>query len=1154
MAAAYRLVVSTVNYYNSVVIDQRFQQAIHYCTGTCQTFRHGVDCIVVHHSVCAELLHIPVSGVKNAAHAPIFLPEENGLSLAESEENHQILPGIPKSKKVSVVQSTCNLKDIAGEAISFASGKIKEFSLEKLKNSNHVTYRKGRKVKSDSFNRRSVDFDLIFGHYGNDGNYPSFGLLRSSSLEEKPAPHSNSLETNMASLFLQNLSEENLITQILEKHKLDSPSSGTDIKMCLDILLKCSEDLKKCTDIIKQCIKKKSGSSISDGSGRDSFSSSETIYMNVMTRLASYLKKIPFEFLHPGHTENTDLTEFISNLPDLQPAPFSPIFGTEQPPKYEDVVQLAPETGQFHSVEFQEDKHDSMKTGTIKSLQTNPTKSPSNSLRNLELNDPRTMETVQLKPQTLTMNPLESVSSDFMETLYIEEESDGRKVFDKEKRTENSFNQECLEMNKAKSEFIDHNSSLEKSPTLVQAETLGRVFEKTFALSKEDSTPKVTKVEEKNHIGIMKPNNQEEIDKLLLDLECFSQRMENTLGEPLAKSCDPKSLNNHNPLVGQTTLDLEPKSNDSSPLQKSPSSSLTRIIENNGHKIEEEDRALLLRILESIEDFAQELVECKSGRGSLSQEKEMMQILQETLTTSSQARSSVCQNHTSDKTKDSPAVVLIQQSPEVIKVQNKQEKKHGTPLVPAASVGSSPRPLSPLLHVNNVASNVPLSINIPRFYFPKGLPDACANHEQTINSIEMAFTEVEDQKADIYEMGKIAKACGCPFYWKAPMFSAAGGERTGFVSVHSFVAMWRKLLYNCHDDASKFVYLLAKPNCNCLEQEDFIPLLQDVVDTHPGLTFLKDAPEFHSRYITTVIQRIFYTVNRSWTGKITLTELRKSNFLQTLALLEEEEDINQITDYFSYEHFYVIYCKFWELDSDHDLYINQTDLSRYNDQASSNRIIERIFSGAVTRGNVVQKEGRMSYADFVWFLISEEDKRNLTSIEYWFRCMDLDGDGVLSMYELEYFYEEQCERMEAMGIEPLPFHDLLCQMLDLVKPELDGKITLRDLKRCRMAHIFYDTFFNLEKYLDHEQRDPFAVQKDVENDSPEPSDWDRYAAEEYEILVAEESANEQLQEGSFEDYDADEPVPPSELGNKGDKIVISSLSEKCGKLHSVDEE
>lgn len=63
----------------------------------------------------------------------------------------------------------------------------------------------------------------------------------------------------------------------------------------------------------------------------------------------------------------------------------------------------------------------------------------------------------------------------------------------------------------------------------------------------------------------------------------------------------------------------------------------------------------------------------------------------------------------------------------------------------------------------------------------------------------------------------------------------------------------------------------------------------------------------------------------------------------------------------------------------------------------------------------------------------------MLSIEYWFRCMDLDGDGVLSMYELEYFYEEQCQKLEAMGIEPLSFEDCLCQMLDLVKPEGEGQ-------------------------------------------------------------------------------------------------------------------
>ncbi|XP_066562902.1 serine/threonine-protein phosphatase 2A regulatory subunit B'' subunit beta isoform X2 [Amia ocellicauda] len=426
-----------------------------------------------------------------------------------------------------------------------------------------------------------------------------------------------------------------------------------------------------------------------------------------------------------------------------------------------------------------------------------------------------------------------------------------------------------------------------------------------------------------------------------------------------------------------------------------------------------------------------------------------------------------------------------------------------------------------------------LSESIPKFFFPRGRPKANLNVDTLISRIEKAFSQFPNERATIEDMGKVAKACECPLYWKAPLFCAAGGDRTGFVSVHKFIAMWRKTLQTCHDDASKFVHLLAKPGCNYLEQEDFIPFLQDVVNTHTGLRFLREASDFHSRYITTVIQRIYYNVNRSWTGKITCSELRKSSFLQNVALLEEEEDVNQLTEYFSYEHFYVIYCKFWELDTDHDLYIDQKDLARHNDHAISHKMIERIFSGAVTRGRKSRKEGKMSYADFVWFLISEEDKKTATSIEYWFRCMDLDGDGVLSMYELEFFYEEQCQKLENMAIEPLTFEDCLCQMLDLVKPESEGKITLHDLKRCKLSHTFFDTFFNIEKYLDHEQKDPFSV--DAETEGQEMSDWEKYAAEEYDILVAEEAANEQYNDGYENAIDPIDHQISNELSLRSEK-------------------
>ncbi|VDP87216.1 unnamed protein product [Echinostoma caproni] len=208
-------------------------------------------------------------------------------------------------------------------------------------------------------------------------------------------------------------------------------------------------------------------------------------------------------------------------------------------------------------------------------------------------------------------------------------------------------------------------------------------------------------------------------------------------------------------------------------------------------------------------------------------------------------------------------------------------------------------------------------------------------------------------------------------------------------------------------------------------------------------------------------------------------------------------------------------------------------------------MIDRIFSGTVTRGTAF-KEGVMTYPDFVWFLLAEEDKRHPRSIEYWFRCMDLDGDGLLSMYELEYFYSEQVARMEEMGIEPISFEDCLCQCLDMVKPVLVDKIRLSDMKQCRLCHIFFDTFFNLPKYLQHEQRDPFANLRDIEEGLNELSDWDRYAAEAYEMLVAVEGGNQEDgvddEDGEDEELEEEHEVESPSTG-AGSKIDTATRKE-----------
>lgn len=330
---------------------------------------------------------------------------------------------------------------------------------------------------------------------------------------------------------------------------------------------------------------------------------------------------------------------------------------------------------------------------------------------------------------------------------------------------------------------------------------------------------------------------------------------------------------------------------------------------------------------------------------------------------------------------------------------------------------------------------------------------------------------------------------------------------TKYISCDQFLVVWRQLIGQAYDLAAKFIHLLTFGQRSYLLPDDFVPLVQSIIDDHPGLKFLRAAPDFHLRYIQTVIARIYYNINRSWTGKINVNELRRSNLLAVLLVLSQEEDINQITDYFSYEHFYVIYCKFWNLDQDHDLLISKEDLARHNDASISSRIIERIFSGSivVSSNSLIRQTGKMSYSDFVWFLLAEEDKKHVRSIEYWFRLMDLDGDGYISIYEMEYFYYEQTKRLELMNIEPLPFLDCACQILDLVNPKEKSKISLADLKRTKMAPIFFDTFINLEKYLEHESRE-FVSTRDLIQDGVLISDWDRYASEEYENLVTEESS------------------------------------------------
>jgi len=488
---------------------------------------------------------------------------------------------------------------------------------------------------------------------------------------------------------------------------------------------------------------------------------------------------------------------------------------------------------------------------------------------------------------------------------------------------------------------------------------------------------------------------------------------------------------------------------------------------------------------------------------------------------------------------------------------------------------------------------------IPKFYFPKGRPvdnNIKLKIDEQLNNIELLF-KTNDNQLNEQEFWRITEICELPRYISAALFKKVANDPEDIsqvkVSFEDFKSIWIDIKSN-NFDLDSLIFSILKPTNreklrgkeDYLIQDDFFVVINDVVQYHPGLEFLSNMPIFQNRYIETVISRLFYSKPRNWNERMTLNEFRKVKFTQKLInLQDEDDDININRDIFSYKHFYVIYCKFWELDKDHDMKINRNELAKYDQFSMTPIMIDRVIEGY---GKVTSNDGKilksgwrdkiddyklnnnqskidnfstlqeafrnvsiknknlilnnfakdynneddpniMLYKDFIWFILSAEDKGTTQAIEYWFRCLDLDGDGIISVFEIEQFWIEQYQRMiEWRTVDIWSFNDFLCYLLDMIQPENKNIITLADLKRSKNTPLFFDMLFDIKKYEMHLRcMDPLFreanevwIVEGISNDSINTDEeekkiklegWEKFAERTYEQLAYEEMQAQQYQ-------------------------------------------
>lgn len=338
---------------------------------------------------------------------------------------------------------------------------------------------------------------------------------------------------------------------------------------------------------------------------------------------------------------------------------------------------------------------------------------------------------------------------------------------------------------------------------------------------------------------------------------------------------------------------------------------------------------------------------------------------------------------------------------------------------------------------------------IPLFYFPYGRPPTAIEAEMACRELRLALNVIAGEVLAPDDFAALARACSLPGYFKTALFRAAGGEKDRPVTKERFCNYYRHLVANFPDESSRAVHVLARDR-DYLTQEDLRPLFEDFFDMHPDMRFLLKTPQFREPFIATALTKYFFSASRSWKNMLSIRDFRESHLLSSLRWMEESSELDQSVDAFNFGSFYMTYAMFEGLDRDRDGMLSPEELRNFQGGAFTNRGLDRILCSAVIK----RYNGRqmMALQDFVIFHAVESNKGLPKSVEFWFHCLDFDGDGFITVYDMQYLYEDK-RRIVEVHFPCCDFVEVAHEIFERVKPRKPEFIALSDLKRCEPSVV-----------------------------------------------------------------------------------------------------
>ncbi|CAL1536952.1 unnamed protein product [Lymnaea stagnalis] len=325
---------------------------------------------------------------------------------------------------------------------------------------------------------------------------------------------------------------------------------------------------------------------------------------------------------------------------------------------------------------------------------------------------------------------------------------------------------------------------------------------------------------------------------------------------------------------------------------------------------------------------------------------------------------------------------------------------------------------------------------------------------------------VDEQMINYEDFLKVQDEAGpkCKPFFQASVFSKLlQNDPYGRISIMKFFNYVMRKVWLHQTRIGLSLYDVAGQGY--LKESDLENYILELIPTLPQLNGLERS--FYSFYVCTAVRKFFFFLDPLRNGRIRIQDILACSFLDDLLELRDEELSKEMqeSNWFSAPSALRVYGKYLNLDKDRNGMLSKEELARYGTGTLTDVFLDRVFQECLTY------EGEMDYKTYLDFVLAMENRREPQALRYLFRIVDVQHQGYLNVFSLNYFFRAIQEQMKIHGHEPIQFQDVKDEIFDMVKPENPLKITLNDLINSGKGDTVISILIDLNDFWTYESRE-----------------------------------------------------------------------------------